>query len=116
MYWGATSDLKLFRETYPNVQTILSPGDFYYLDCGLGNRYGGKSWCDPFKTWWTIYSFEPTYYLNDQYVMGGEVTAWSELFNDQNIHTRIWPRAAAMADRLWGPKIDNSQIDLAAVV
>lgn len=46
-------------------------GDAYYLDCGRGNKYGANSWCDPFKTWWYIYQFEPEDHLNDGSVLGG---------------------------------------------
>ena len=47
-------------------------------------------------------------------MLGGEVAAWSEMFSDLNIHSRIWPRAAAMADKLWGDNVKD--IDLTAVV
>lgn len=79
----------------------------------MGNKYGGNSWCDPFHTFWNIYEFEPSTYLNDSSVLGGTVAAWSELFSDLNIHTRIWPRAAAMADKLWS---DVTKVDLVAIV
>lgn len=52
------------------------------MDCGYGNKYGGNSWCDPYKTWWTIYSFEPSTYVSDDSVLGGEVTAFSEMFGE----------------------------------
>lgn len=80
------------------------------MDCGMGNKYGENSWCDPFKTFWTIYSFEPSTYIKDGSVLGGEIAAWSELNTPLNIHPKLWPRGAALADKLWGEIVPNFKI------
>ena len=37
-------------------------------------------------------------------ILGGEVCMWSELIGPETVDSRIWPRTAAIAERLWSPK------------
>jgi hexosaminidase len=41
-------------------------------------------------------------------ILGGEACMWTEQTSPQDIDSRIWPRAAAIAERFWAPRdVDN---------
>jgi hexosaminidase len=113
--------------TSAGYDVIVSSSDFLYLDCGHGGwvsndpRYdvmsnpdannpnfnygaGGGSWCAPYKTWQRIYDFDFTSGLSaaeKKHILGATAPLWSEQVDDTVVSSKMWPRAAALAELLW---------------
>lgn len=108
---------------------IVSSSDHLYLDCGYGGwvtndiRYVddnsgtnevfntglGGSWCAPYKTWQRIYDYDFTANLTDTqkgHILGAEAALWSEQVDDTVLSSKIWPRAAALAESVWSGNRD----------
>jgi len=45
-------------------------------------------------------------------VLGGEGALWAELVSDEILDARLWPRAAALAERFWSPRTVRDPADL----
>jgi hexosaminidase len=62
-----------------------------------------------FPTWqhYKVDPIAPDSTLTDEelkHILGGEATMWGEWVTPETIDSRIWPRTAAIAERLWSPR------------
>ncbi len=45
-------------------------------------------------------------------IIGGEATMWAEFVGPETVDSRIWPRSAAIAERLWSPGEINDVLNM----
>lgn len=121
--WNDANNSRVALANNPDVNIVLAPVAYFYLDCGgasfLGN-YTGNLWC-PYVSWQQTYSFDPASTIANatvagkeaetrQRFVGGEHAVWSETIDPTNLEQKVWPRAAAGAEIFWtGEKIKGVQ-------
>ncbi|KAK4884179.1 hypothetical protein RN001_000450 [Aquatica leii] len=100
--WTAGNDPQISDLLSQGYKVILSNYDALYLDCGFANWVGeGTNWCPPYKGWQTIYDNSLSIHGKIDQFLGAEAALWTEQVDDSSVDARIWPRAAALAERLW---------------
>ncbi|OBT61304.1 hypothetical protein VE03_09577 [Pseudogymnoascus sp. 23342-1-I1] len=128
---GGLANIK--KLTSSGYDVVVSSSDWLYLDCGVGGyvtndpRYNenvnpdpdtpnfnfggtGGSWCAPYKTWQRIYDYDFTTNLTAaeaKKVIGVTAPLWSEQVDDTCISSKLWPRAAALAELSWSGNKDS---------
>jgi hexosaminidase len=101
----------LYRAASKGYQTLLSNG--YYIDLLLpASEHYKADPLPPFEEW---SEKEKQYKLTpeqEKLILGGEATMWAELVTPATIDSRIWPRTAAIAERLWSPGSVKDEEDM----
>ncbi len=87
------------REGY---QGLLSAG--YYLDAM--QPAGQMFLVDPIPADTTLTPAQ------QKLILGGEIAMWAEQIHAETIDSRLWPRSAAIAERLWSPGNDRDVADM----
>lgn len=107
--WTSKDDSTINTLLQNNFKVIFSNYDALYLDCGFSAWVGeGNNWCSPYKGWQVVYDNSPLQiikshgYANKRnLVLGGEAALWTEQADSASVDAKIWPRAAALGERLW---------------
>uniref|UniRef100_A0A1A9X4S7 beta-N-acetylhexosaminidase n=1 Tax=Glossina brevipalpis TaxID=37001 RepID=A0A1A9X4S7_9MUSC len=116
--WGASSWQENYDLLDNGFNVIFSHVDAWYLDCGFGNwRATGEGACSPYRTWQNVYKHRPWERmrldkLHKRQVLGGEVCLWTEQVDEGQLDNRLWPRAAALGERLWSDPDDEHDMDV----
>jgi len=74
---------------------ILSSGYYVDLNQSAADHYA----VDPLVN--STVALSPAQEAN---ILGGEATMWTEFVSPENVNSRIWPRTAAIAERLWSAR------------
>ncbi|KAL5292578.1 Hexo1 family protein [Megaselia abdita] len=102
--WTTGFDKKIEDLLERGYKLIMSNYDALYLDCGFGGWVtDGLNWCAPYIGWHKVYENNPKKIAGKYHeqVIGSEAAVWSEQIDDFTIDSRFWPRASALAERLW---------------
>lgn len=81
------------------LRTVLSHEDAWDLNSGLGHWFEDSSGV-PYNSWQRVYEHRP-WARGGGPIEGGEATVWSRSLHREDLDSTVWPRAAALAERLW---------------
>ncbi|OQR94608.1 hypothetical protein ACHHYP_01099 [Achlya hypogyna] len=113
--WTLSTGSDAARFTAQGYPVIASYYDAYYLDCGFGNwLLKGADWCTPYHHWSVLYDLDVLHNVpaaQRNLVLGGEVALWSEEVDEATMDAKIWPRAAAAAERWWSNPVNGTWKD-----
>lgn len=90
-----------WAQTYVSgIRTIMSHEDAWDLNAGQGAWYEENNGA-PYNSWQRVYEHRPWLKHGTGVIEGGEATVWSTEVGEGSLVSHTWPRAAALAERLW---------------
>ncbi|XP_014364586.2 probable beta-hexosaminidase fdl [Papilio machaon] len=122
--WGASRWPESRAVLDAGFRSVISHVDAWYLDCGFGSwRDSSDGHCGPYRSWQQIYEHRPWVEESSGgpgmgmtgeswHIEGGEACQWSEQLAAGGLDARVWPRAAALAERLWSDRAEGAAADV----
>ncbi|XP_058837708.1 probable beta-hexosaminidase fdl isoform X2 [Topomyia yanbarensis] len=111
--WGGSKWPENYQLINAGFNVVMSHVDAWYLDCGFGSwRSTAEGACSPYRNWQTVYKHRPwdelkLTSLQMRQVLGGEACLWTEQVDESTLDSRLWPRASALAERLWTDPVEE---------
>ena len=101
---GATNVTKVLADGHSVLRNVDGGNTSWYLD-GLGVR------------WDEVYANEPCRGVPDALcpqILGGHGEMWGETVDASDLQQTVWPRLAAVAEKLWSPRAATTDASAAA--
>lgn len=138
--WGSSRWPESRAVLDAGFRSIISHVDAWYLDCGFGSwRDSSDGHCGPYRSWQQVYEHRP--WIEEMAVPGmnvggpggggdsgmvnvgapppspwridgGAACQWSEQLGPGGLDARVWPRTAALAERLWSDRAEGAAADV----
>ncbi|KAG6458464.1 hypothetical protein O3G_MSEX010882 [Manduca sexta] len=89
------------------LRTIFSHEDNWDLNNGMGMWHESNGGA-PYNSWQRVYEHRPWVRSNADMVEGGEATVWSSVLSEDGLDGHLWPRTAALAERLWTDRAEGA--------
>lgn len=125
--WGASQWQESRAVLDAGYRSIISHVDAWYLDCGFGSwRDSSDGHCGPYRSWQQVYEHRPWIDEGPSLpagmpgvepaapwrVEGGATCQWTEQLGPGGLDARVWPRTAAVAERLWSDRNERAEADV----
>jgi len=100
--WKDTSILPEHKKWYEYLSDITAHGYQAILSSPWYINFVSYG----YQEWYRFYQVEPMANFTGtseqaKLIIGGETALWTEYVDGTNLETRLWPRASAIAERLW---------------
>nr|QBG82661.1 hexosaminidase [Heortia vitessoides] len=119
--WGASRWPESRAVLDAGFRSVISHVDAWYLDCGFGSwRDSSDGHCGPYRSWQQVYEHRPWTEeapppggeASPWRVEGGAACQWTEQLGPGGLDARVWPRSAALAERLWSDRTEGAAADV----
>ncbi|XP_045452495.1 probable beta-hexosaminidase fdl [Melitaea cinxia] len=119
--WGSSRWPESRAVLDAGYRTVISHVDAWYLDCGFGSwRDSSDGHCGPYRSWQQMYEHRP--WIEEMpsvatgaeqwRIEGGAACQWTEQLASGGLDARVWPRTAALAERLWSDRVEGATADV----